>query len=291
MTRPFVPQPAVVVDDRTFDLPLDATSPVNQLAVLNMDASTKAKEVARQVGYQGAMTVGALEDEIRFYQRRTVEAILETGKRLLILKELAPHGEFTQRVEMLGFAYRTAHRFMQAAAKTAKSAILADLSKQAKNGLAFLELVTHDDDVLESVAELDDIDRLSASQLRAKVRELAAEKEAGEKLMADKNTKIDRLEREKQLIQQLPPDEALEKVMKEATAITRDALGAIRGGLRQALKALSEATDSADKTIFMAGLVGQVQADLSALREEFNLPDVSTAADAALAAEVAQWSK
>lgn len=292
MSRPPIPQPAVVVDDRTFDLPLEAAiSPVDQLAVLNMDASTKAKEVARQVGYQGAMTVGALEDEIRFYQRRTVEAILETGKRLLILKELTPHGEFTQRVEMLGFSGPTARRFMQAATKTAKSLNLSALSTQVKSGSAFLELVTHDDDVLESVAELDDIDRLSASQLRAKVRELAAEKEASDKLMADKNTKIDRLEREKQLIQQLPPDEALEKMMKEATAITRDALGAIRGGLRQALKALSEATDSADKTVFMAGLVGQVQADLNALREEFNLPDVSTAADAALAAEVAQWSK
>lgn len=291
MSRLPVPLSDVVVDDRTFNLPLDAVNPADQLALLSMDASAKAKEVARQVGYQGAMSVGALEDEIRFYQRRTVEAILETGKRLLILKELTPHGEFTQRVEMLGFTDRTARRFMQAAQKTSKSANLAVLATQVKSGSAFLELITHDDDVLESVAELDDIDRLSASQLRAKVRDLAAEKEATDKLVADKNTKIDRLEREKQRIQKLPPNEALEQTMKEATAITRDALGAIRGGLRQALKALNEVPDGTDKTVFMAGLVGQVQADLNALREEFNLPDVSTAADAALAAEVAQWSK
>lgn len=295
MSRPFVPQPAVVVDDRTFDLPLDATSSVDQLAILNMDASTKAKEVARQVGYQGAMTVGALEDEIRFYQRRTVEAILETGKRLLVLRELFPKGnsqigknaEFEMRVELLGFSKSTAYRFMQAATKTAKSLNLSVLSTQVKSGSAFLELITHDDDVLESVAELDDIDRLSASQLRAKVRELAAEKEADKKLLADKNTKIDQL----QLIKQLPPDKALQQTMEKATAITRDALGAIRGGLRQALKALNEVPDGTDKTVFMAGLVGQVQADLNALREEFNLPDVSNAAAAALAAEVAQWSK
>ncbi|MBX9935037.1 MAG: DUF3102 domain-containing protein [Burkholderiaceae bacterium] len=283
--------PVVVVDDRTLSLPLDATNPVDQLAMLTMDASTKAKEVARQMGYQGSMTVGALEDEIRFYQKRTVEAILETGKRLLILKELTPHGEFTQRVEMLGFTERTARRFMQVAQKTSKSANLAVLATQVKNSSAFLELVTHDDDVLDSIAELDGIDRLSASQLRAKVRELAGEKEAVEKLVADKNTKIDRLEREKQLIQKLPPNEVMEQMMKEATAITRDALGAIRGGLRQALQALNDAPDGTDKTVFMAGLVGQVQADLNALREEFNLPDVSTAADAALAAEVAQWAK
>ncbi len=55
----------------------------------------KAAALAQELGYVGALTVGTLEDEIRFYQRRTVEAILETGKRLLLLKEVTPHGEFT----------------------------------------------------------------------------------------------------------------------------------------------------------------------------------------------------
>jgi hypothetical protein len=41
----------------------------------------------------------------------------------------------------------------------------------------------------------------------------------------------------------------------------------------------------------MAGLLGQVQADLHALREEFALPDVSGAADAELVADMAQWAK
>lgn len=125
-----------------------------------------------QLGYDGPLSVGALEDGIRFYQRRTVEALLETGKRLLLLKELAPHGEFTQRAELLGFSERTAQRFMQAAAKTAKSANLAVLSTQVKSASAFLELVTHDDDDLKKLSELDEVDRMSASQLRAAVREL-----------------------------------------------------------------------------------------------------------------------
>lgn len=131
----------------------------------------RAAAMAQELGYEGALTVGTLEDEIRFYQRRTVEALLETGKRLLLLKEMTPHGEFQQRVEMLGFADRTARRFMQAAAKTAKSATVAVLASQVKNQKAFLELVTHDDDVLENLQEMDDIDRLSASQLRERLRQ------------------------------------------------------------------------------------------------------------------------
>ena len=263
----------------------------NQLAALTIEANDAARAIAMQIGYQGAMTVGALEDEIRFYQRRTVEAILETGKRLLVLKELTPHGEFGQRVEMLGFSDRTARRFMQAAAKTSKSANLAVLSTQVKSASAFLELVTHDDDVLENLADMDDVEKMSASQLRAALRESRKEKDAVEKVLSDKNAANDKLHAQLKRIETLPADKALEKTMQEATAITRDALGAIRGGVRQALAALNDAPDGADKSVFMAGLVGQIQADLNALREEFNLPDVSNAADAQLAAEVAQWAE
>lgn len=155
----------------------------NALAVVEANAAV----LAQQLGYEGALTVGTLEDEIRFYQRRTVEALLETGKRLLLLKEMTPHGEFQQRVEMLGFADRTARRFMQAAAKTAKSATVAVLATQVKNQKAFLELVTHDDDVLENLQEMDDIDRLSASQLRERLRQ--AEQDV--KFAAEKRTKAE----------------------------------------------------------------------------------------------------
>ena len=41
----------------------------------------------------------------------------------------------------------------------------------------------------------------------------------------------------------------------------------------------------------MAGLVGQVQAQLNALREEFDLPDTSNAAEQQLAADHAAWNK
>ena len=163
----------------------------NALAVVEANAAALAQEL----GYQGALTIGTLEDEIRFYQRRTVEAILETGKRLLLLKEIAPHGEFMGRVELLGFARSTAQRFMQAAAKTSKSPILGSLTTQVKSASAFLELVTHDDYVLENLQEMDDIDRLSASQLRERLRQaeqdvkFAAEKRAKAEERADKAEK------------------------------------------------------------------------------------------------------
>lgn len=262
----------------------------NQLAVMTIEANEQAMTIAKQVGYSGAVTVGALEDEIRFYQRRTVEAVLETGKRLLVLKELTPHGEFTQRVEMLGFSDRTARRFMQAALKTAKSANLAALGNQVKSASAFLELVTHDDDVLENLAEMDDIDRLSASELRTRLREAKAEKEANDKLLENKNKHIDKLEREKQRIAQMAPDEALADLKTAATRIANDAVGAIKGGVRQALIQLREMPHGASQTAFAAGLLGEMQAEINALREEFGLPDIASAAERELAADTQAWA-
>lgn len=255
-------------------------------------AHDSARALAVSLSYDGSLTVGTLEDEIRFYQRRSVEALLECGKRLLLLKELTSHGEFMQRVELLGFGERTARRFMQAAAKVSKSANLAVLSTQVKSASAFLELITHDDGELEALKDMDDIDRMSASELRAALREAQAEREATQEVLNKKNARIDKLERDKSLIAKMPPDEVSKKVQAEATAIMNDALGAIRGSLRQALIALKnegEASDAHD--VFAAGLVGQLVAELAGLREEFNLPDVSNAAELQLAAEMKEWAE
>ncbi len=164
----------------------------------DMEQSSKALALATELGYQGAISAGALEDGIRFYQRRSVEALLECGKLLLLLKEVTPHGDFTPRVELLGFSERTARRFMQAAAKTLKSANLAALSTQVKSTSAFLELVTHDEDVLENLQELDDIDRMSASQLREALRQSEQDVKFSNEKRAKAEEHADQLEKKAQ---------------------------------------------------------------------------------------------
>lgn len=262
------------------------------IAALGAQEQERVTALAEQIGYEGSLTVDTLEDEIRFYQRRTVEAILETGKRLLLLKELTPHGDFMKRAELLGFNDRTANRFMQAAAKTVKSAKLANLSTQVKNGSAFLELITHDDDEIKTLEAMDDFDRMSASQMRAALREATAEKDATDRLVEAKNKTIDRLKIDVQRFEKLPPDEKLQALQKDVADAMNDASGAILGRMRGAMLALVNAGDDRHAhDVVLSGLVGQVQARLAELREEFNLPDVSNAKDAQLAAEMAQWSK
>lgn len=175
-----------------------AGAAAQELNALQVIANDNARAVALQVGYEGSMAVDALVDEIRFYQRQTVEACLQLGRRLLVLKEFSQIGKiFEERLDELGISKSSAYRFMGAALKTAKSANLSLLSGQVKSVSAFLELVTHDDDVIENLAEMDDIERMSASELRAKCRELKAEHTATEEVLAKRNAQIDKLERKK----------------------------------------------------------------------------------------------
>ena len=51
---------------------------------------------------------------------------------------------------------------MQATSKALKTPNLGVLAAQMKNQSAFLELITHDDDVIDAMAEMDDIERMSA---------------------------------------------------------------------------------------------------------------------------------
>jgi len=267
----------------------------NTLALMETTAAENVLALAQQLGYDGALSVGALEDGIRFYQQRTAEACLELGKRLALLKEASLHGEFLPRLELLGIDARAAQRFMAVADKFSKASALT-LLKTANSRAKLLELVVLDDSELTELAETgsvrgmatDDIANMGYRELRSKLREARAEKVADDKLVASKNTQIDKLSRH---IAKATPDEVLAELHKEASTYMSSALYAIKGELRLALIAVRDHNSDQDNTLFMAGLVGQVQADLSALREEFNLPDVSNAADAQLVAEMAQWSQ
>ncbi|PPD36769.1 MAG: hypothetical protein CTY18_03005 [Methylomonas sp.] len=170
----------------------------NQLAAAQYEANENAVAVAKQVGYEGEMTIGALEDGIRFYQRRTVEDVLQLGKYLLMLKELSAHGEFQKRVELLGMAYHTAKKFMAATLKFSKGSPATLLA--AGNQKKLLELLTLDDAEIKELESgetvrglvLDDIETMSASELRRALREAKDDKIAKDKVIADKSAELDR---------------------------------------------------------------------------------------------------
>ena len=281
-------------------LPARAQDIVNaQDALVVQDAAVRA--IALQVGYQlpaDCTDPDLIQRDISANMRRSVEACLEVGRGLSVLKIASGHGNFLSRLDVLGIDVNVAGKFMQAARRFSNSSPAMNLTKALGNQSKLFEMLVLDDGQIEELEltgqtgelKLDEIASMSRNELRAALKEAKAEAKANQELMDKKNASIDQLKREKKRIQAAPASEVLADLQKEATALMNDALGAVRGGLRQALIAL-DAQGTGDHNLFMAGLVGQITHELTALREEFNLPDVSNAADAQLAAEVGEWSK
>lgn len=273
------------------------------VALAHAQRESAVRAVALQVGYQLPMDhidPDLIQRDISANMRRSVEACLEVGRGLRVLKAACDHGDFMTRIDALGIDPSVGRRFMETAVKFTKRATSHVLTSSAGSQSKLFEMLVLDDDQLEELEltgqtgelSLDDVATMSVKELRAALRETRAEKDANEQLLEKKNAKIDQLERAQKRIAKLPPDEAMVALKKEASAIAADAEGAILGGLRQALVKLSEHSDTATQhEVFMAGLVGQVQAQLNALRTEFSLPDVSNAADQRLAAEMGEWDK
>ncbi|MDQ9772030.1 hypothetical protein [Acinetobacter pittii] len=175
------------------------TESTNELSLVQ---HTKAVAgLATQLGYSGDLSVGALEDGIRFYQKRTIEDLFELGTRLLLLKEQTPHGEFTNRVELLGFDPSLARKLMSATLKFAKqetSPVLKTVKSQSK----LLELVVLDDDDIQTINEggsvgevsLDTIETMSVRELKQALRDAKLDKEASDLLLKKKDEKINELD-------------------------------------------------------------------------------------------------
>lgn len=225
--------------------------PQNTLIALDKQANANIQALAHQLGYDGSLTVGALEDEIRFYQRRTVEACLELGKRLLLLKEMTPHGEFKQRLELLSFSYRSAARFMQAALKASKSATVALLAKQADHSGKFLELITLDDEELTELTEggsargitLDNISTMSVTELRKALRDAKADTEAKDALLAKKDEKINSLDAELTKRSMMVGDESL-RAIKEQESLFMQSLNEAQNNIILAVQQFHIAIDA-----------------------------------------------
>lgn len=267
------------IDDAIID-----TKALNKAAASLPVLAAQAAAAMEIIGYDLAYDRERVVQEARFYMAHSAEAMLEAGKRLIVLKEHEPHGEFEQIVqERLGLGLRSAQAMMQASVKYLGTKALPKAQPVALLALGkskLFDLMSESDDELASLAKggtlagltLDEIDRMTRRELQAALRETRAEKEAVEQVSADKSKRIDQLKAAQKRIDKLPPDEVLAQLQKEATEILSGVLGGVRGQLRQALIALKNHGDD-DHSQFMAGLVGQVQADLIALRDEFSLAD------------------
>lgn len=226
--------------------------------------------------------------EARFYAAQSAEAMLELGKRLVLIKEHEPHGEFVNIVENdLGMAARTARQVMQAALKYMSPKLQSKARALALLGKTKLfELLAEDDDALGALTEggtvagltLDEIDRMSSRELRAALREEKQNNETKDKILVERSSTINELSaslaKAKRRIQALSADDAAKELRQEVTAIAFEAEADIAGKLREAFNVLSQHAEETgtDHRAFQASLVRHLENLLATLRSEFQLP-------------------
>ena len=285
-----------------------ATINAGQLA--EADRRDNAEVLARELTYDGELTIPALVEGIRHYQRRTVEDCLALGTRLCVLRELVDHGDWLPRIERLGFSERTARRFMLAARKTAKTANLAVLARGQTTVSRMLELLVLDDDeagdllageTVRGIA-LDEVDTMTPSELRRQLRAARADGEAKDRVLADKSATIDRRETElarlraerdqgSLLVQVAVADpdvqrqQLLAELLRRVAAVEVTLLGDLRLGI-EAVREHADATGIPAEDAIAGGLA-QIRRAIADL--EYRL-DIKPAPDGALAgSDAALW--
>ncbi|EEM1228875.1 DUF3102 domain-containing protein [Salmonella enterica] len=259
----------------------------------NLNAMSEHRlEIMQQFGDGLPYERDRIVHETRFYMAQSAEAMLEAGKRLVILKENEPHGDFIDIVEsQLSLSKRTAQVMMQASLKYLSPKLEPKAQALALLGKTKLfELMTEDDEDLVELADggtiagmsLDDIDRMTSRELKAALREARETNAAQQRVLADKNEKIDSLStklEKKSRIQPPKPDEEVKKLRAEVTALAVEAESAITVRLSSAFETLCAycAENMIDTPRdFMAGLVCQLESTARGLRSTFDLPDEPT---------------
>ena len=273
------------------------------MEVLDKEQTTLADVTANQ-NYQAAHSLmvmeqwanGEIYDEATWIERgrhavrQTMEGMFELGRALIVLKEHTERGRFMEIVKReFGIGHNETARLMAATQRFATPQMqkaapkLMDLGKSK-----LLELLVEEDVTLIGLAEggevngmtLDDVDRMTVRELRVALRENREDAQAKDKVLADKNAKIDelaeKLEKAKKkggVKEPNPADVASELHMAVGAKEV-----AIRSQLAQlgdyfAQMAAHEQAHGLSHQARMVGVLNQIIMDCQHLRDQYALPE------------------
>lgn len=224
-----------------------------------------------------------LVNEARFCLAQSAEAMLEAGKRLLVIKESEPHGDYQLIVERdLGLDIKTCQRMMAAAVKFLSPKLAGKGQQFALLGKSKLyELMLEDDDDLAALAdggtvaglELDEIERMSCRELKKALRAARDDNAAKDAVLADKAAKIAKLETAKKKLKALPPDEESQALREEGHLLGYQVEALIRGQLRPALQQIIDHAREHGVIVeeWVRGELNQIDTALLELRAEIGM--------------------
>ncbi|EIO1437356.1 DUF3102 domain-containing protein [Salmonella enterica] len=262
--------------------PIDGVIPDNLSVELN-EITQHRMEIMEQFGEGLPYERTRVINEARFYMAQSAEAMLEAGKRLVILKENEPYGEFQAIAQNeLGLDDRIARKMAQAAVKFL-SPKLGDKRKTFSDlGRSKLyELMLEDDEDLAELAEggtvagltLDDIDRMSVRELRKALRESKEDLAASRQLNNEKSQEINELKETK--FRTVDPDSTIQKLIQDFSEAHEKSLRTFIGALPDFFQRLEDdySTRGVSHMGLMAGLLHDIEREIASVRAQFDIPE------------------
>ena len=251
-------------------------------AELSIHSATVMEKFSNGEAYNEAIWI----ERGRFAVRQTMEGMFELGRALIVIKEHTPHGRFTEIIGTeFGLHEREARRLMNATLRFIDPKMKSVQSKLITIGKSkLLELLVEEDDTLIELADggdinghtLDDIDRMTRNELRAALREARETAEAKDKVIADKNKKVDELAEKlaKKGTKEPKPQDVASELTVSMTSIEVGIRGQI-SRLREQFEAMKAhgLANGFNHAPLMTGCLNQLIADIEQLRGSFDLPD------------------
>ncbi|WP_339615216.1 DUF3102 domain-containing protein [uncultured Gilvimarinus sp.] len=182
------------------------------------------------------------ESKVREALERGARAMVDAGRHLVVIKEHVEHGEWVESITRIGLPARAAQKMMQAAVKYLSSPGSQKVLESAGSKTKALELLVLDDDELEQLGDgktvagidLDDVEKMSCSELRKKLREARESIAAKDAVAGAKQQTIDELMEKNARIKNLPADQDGAELRAEASTHADAVEERIRTQLRAA---------------------------------------------------------
>ncbi|MGX9692948.1 DUF3102 domain-containing protein [Achromobacter anxifer] len=261
------------------DTPIDG----ELISQAQAESAERCALVLKQFGDGLPFDLVRYEHVVRSHLARSAEEALAAGRALVVVREHAAHGDWQGFLTNVGLDRTLAKRMMQAAVKFSNGATSHHLIEAAGTKSKIFELMVLDDDDLQALndggtvagLELDDVARLSVSELRKALRDARDEHKAKDQLLADKNTKLDKLEGEvvaaKRRLEKMNADEVADQLRREVSAETLTVEQTIRQTIRDGVsKLMDHGRDTgANHAAFLAGVLSQVRQSLDEIAAEF----------------------
>lgn len=270
--------PSQVID------PIDGVIPDNLNVELN-EITQHRIAIMEQFGDGLPYERNRIVHEARFYMDQSAEAMLEAGKRLLILKENEPHGEFQSIArDELNLEPRIAQKMAQAALKYLSPQLAPNAKALSHLGRTKLyELMLEDDEELAELAEggtvagmtLDDIDRMTTRELRKALRESKEDLAASRKLNAEKSQEINELKETQ--FRTIDPDGVIQKWIHDFGEEHEKFLRTFISTVPFFFQKLEDDYNNRGVSHMglMAGLLHDIEREIASVRAQFDIPELN----------------